>query len=406
MAARRKDSRSASSGRRSATASPPSPAFLAIRRPTTPAPPPAASGSRPTAAPAGSRSSTAAGGGDRRARGRADRPQDRLGRHRRSVGDPRQRRDGRRHLQIDRRRRDVDAHGPRRNRPHRPHHRPPDRIRTSSMSARPAGSPARSRSAASSSTTDGGTDVGARRSSSTRTPAARASRWTRRIRDTLVAGTWQVVMHTWADVQRRTGQRRLHYARRRRQLEDASKDTGCRNRRSAKSTSRSRRTNSKRVYALIQTADQGSRLAVRRWRRELGGRELAARADRARRLLHPPRRVAGQRRRSSRRQQLASGSRPTAANVPQPSGGAATITTSGWTRRTPTASSITHDGGMYITDRSRPQHPARHAADRPDLSRRGRQRRAVQDLRQHAGRRHDARPGRVGTARNGGRARG
>ena len=34
----------------------------------------------------------------------------------------------------------------------------------------------------------------------------------------------------------------------------------------------------------------------------------------------------------------------------------------------------------------------RDAADRPDVSRRGGQRRAVQDLRQHAGRRHHARP--------------
>ena len=92
-----------------------------------------------------------AGRRDRRARRRADRPQ-------RSVwagtGEAwvirDERRDRRRHLQVHRRRRDLDAHGPRRDRPHRPHHRPPDRSRTSSTSARSGGSPVRSRSAASS----------------------------------------------------------------------------------------------------------------------------------------------------------------------------------------------------------------------------------------------------------------
>ncbi len=46
-----------------------------------------------------------AGCGDWRARGCADRADHRLGRHRRSVGDSRQRRDRRRHLQVGRRRR-------------------------------------------------------------------------------------------------------------------------------------------------------------------------------------------------------------------------------------------------------------------------------------------------------------
>ena len=118
----------ASWGRRSATASPPWPACPAIRRSTTPALRRAACGSPPTAAQRSRRCSTASRvAGDRRARGRADRAEYGLGRHRRSVGDPSERRHRRRHLQVHRRRRHLDAHGARRNRPHRPHHRPPDR---------------------------------------------------------------------------------------------------------------------------------------------------------------------------------------------------------------------------------------------------------------------------------------
>ena len=83
----------------------------------------------------------------------------------------------------------------------------------------------------------------------------------------------------------------------------ASKATACRNRRVGKIDVAIAPKNSKRVYALIQTADQGSRLALRRWRRELGGRQLAARADRPRRLLHPHRGLADECRRGARRQQ-------------------------------------------------------------------------------------------------------
>ena len=67
-----------------------------------------------------------AGRGDWRARGRALRSERRVGGHRRSVGHSRQRRDWRRHLQVGRRRTHVDAHGLRRDRPHRPHPRASD----------------------------------------------------------------------------------------------------------------------------------------------------------------------------------------------------------------------------------------------------------------------------------------
>ncbi len=60
------------------------------------------------------------------ARRRAIEPAHRLGGNRRGLGDPRQRRPGRRHLQIDRRGRHVAAHGPHGNGTHWPNHRAPD----------------------------------------------------------------------------------------------------------------------------------------------------------------------------------------------------------------------------------------------------------------------------------------
>ena len=83
--------------------------------------------------------------------------------------------------------------------------------------------------------------------------------------NTLFAGMWQVEMHTYAmfsggpaagsmsrTMAARTGR--------------GSKATACRNRRLARSTWRPAPSNSKRVYALIQTADQGSI-----WRSDDGG---------------------------------------------------------------------------------------------------------------------------------------
>ena len=73
--------------------------------------------------------------GDRQhCRGRL-RSEHRLGRHRRAVGDPLQRRHGRRRLQVGGRRQDLEAHGPDGDRPHRARPHPSHRTRTSSTSA-------------------------------------------------------------------------------------------------------------------------------------------------------------------------------------------------------------------------------------------------------------------------------
>ena len=112
------DERPRRGGRRRAT--------RAARRRSTSARPPAACGSRSTAAPRSSRCSTSSRC-SRSARSRSIRPnpQDGLGRHRRGV-DAQLGVDRRRHLQVDRRRRDVDEHGPARVRAHRAHPRPPE----------------------------------------------------------------------------------------------------------------------------------------------------------------------------------------------------------------------------------------------------------------------------------------
>ena len=148
--------------------------------------------------------------------------------------------DGRRRLQVDRRRHDLDEHGPDRDRPHRPHHRPPDEPRHRLRLRRRAARPARSRSAASSARPTAAS-TGSACSSSTRTPAAPASSMDAKNPSTLFAGTWQVVMHTVGDVQRRrraaASTCRATAGRRGRR----SRTPACRSRRSARSTSRSRR---------------------------------------------------------------------------------------------------------------------------------------------------------------------
>ena len=113
---------------------------------------------------------------DRIAGHRAFRSEPRLGRHRRRI-DPQQHLDRQRHLQVHRRRAHVDAHGPREDRSHPPHRRRPARTPTSSSPARSATRTGRSRIAASSARPTAGRR-GRARCSSTRTPAARISRWT------------------------------------------------------------------------------------------------------------------------------------------------------------------------------------------------------------------------------------
>ena len=56
----------------------------------------------------------------------------------------------------------------------------------------------------------------------------------------LFAGMWQLEIHTWGRDERRAGQRPLHVARRRRDLEAADRATACRRSRSARSPWRSR----------------------------------------------------------------------------------------------------------------------------------------------------------------------
>ena len=85
----------------------------------------------------------------RRARRRRLRAPHGLGRHGRDVPHPAVLPDGRRRLQIDRRRRPLAAHGPRRDRPRRPHRDRSRTTRIASSSARWASSSSRSPSAAS-----------------------------------------------------------------------------------------------------------------------------------------------------------------------------------------------------------------------------------------------------------------
>jgi hypothetical protein len=104
----------------------------------------------------------------------------------------------------------------------------------------------------------------------------------------LFAGTWQVVMHTWAMfsggpssgvwVSRDGGTKWSRIEGRGMPASPVGKvDVAI------------APTNSNRVYALIQTKDQGLAVAIRRRRRELARRELGSRAHRPSRLLHPSR---------------------------------------------------------------------------------------------------------------------
>ena len=239
----------------------------AIRRPITRARHRAASGRPPTAACVGPRSSTASRHGDRRAgASRRSDPKIGVGRHRRSVGHPRQRHDGRRHLQVDRRRQDLDAHGARRDRPHRPHHRSTRPIPTSCSSARPGRLTGPQQERGVFRTTDGGETLGARavrrrehrllrpvdgcRRTRTRWSPARGKwRCTPRAMFSGGPGSGVYVSHDGgAKWKRSRGPRAAEIAGR----QDRRRDRGQRIR--------------SRVYALIQTADQGSV-----WRSDDGG---------------------------------------------------------------------------------------------------------------------------------------
>ncbi len=172
----------------------PSRACRATRSSTTPAPPRAASTRPPTAACTGSRSSTASRCSRSVARRRAVRSEHRLGRHRRGVHpQPHLGRPG--HLQVHRRRQDVDAHGPREDRPHRPRRHRSAESRTSCSPARWATPTDRSRSAASFAPPTAARP-GPRCCSSTRTPVLGLAMDPKNPR-ILFAGMWQFEIHTW-----------------------------------------------------------------------------------------------------------------------------------------------------------------------------------------------------------------
>ena len=96
----------------------------------------------------------------------------------------------------------------------------------------------------------------------------------------LFAGMWQLEIHTWGRDERRPGQRHLHVARRRRDLDAAARAAACRPSPSARSAVAIAPSNPHRVYALIETGDgvpwngPGDRerpaLALRRRRRHAG----------------------------------------------------------------------------------------------------------------------------------------
>ena len=120
---------------------------------------------------------------------------------------------------------------------------------------------------------------------------------------TLFAGTWQVEMHPWAMMSGGPGSG-IHVSR-----DGGTTWTKSRIRRSPAFTAREdrcRRRSNRFQSRLRADSNQGSRigLALRRWRRQLAGRELVARADRPRRLLHSSCRLSRERRRGPRFEQL------------------------------------------------------------------------------------------------------
>ena len=212
--------------------------------------------------------------------------------------------------------------------------------------------------------------------------------------NTLFAGTWQVVMHTYGEFSGGPGSGVYHLARRRHDLEAAWKATACPHSPVGKIDVAIAPTEFQARLRADPDRRAGLHLALGRRRRELEADELGSRADRARRLLHP----ASRSRRATRTRcwspTAASTSPPTAAETfARSSRGAATTTTSGWIRRIPIASSSRTTAAWTITTRrTRTRRAAQgHAADRPDVPRRGGRPDPVLLLRQHAGRQHHAR---------------
>ena len=276
-----------------------------------------------------------AGRRDRRARRRAVRPQHRLGRHRRSVGDPRATSSA-----------TASTSRPTPARPGRTwaSTKPAAsaassstrRIPTSSTPARSGARPVRSRSAASSRRPTAAAR-GSACCSSTRTPAAPASRWMRRIPSVLFAGTWQVEMHPWAMLSGGPGSGIY-----------VTRDGGATwTQRDAQRTSEVARRQDRRRRRAVRLQPRlrahsdrrpGLALALGRRRARVEGRQLGPRAHRPRRLLHPSRHFARRRGRSARREQQLTSLDRRRASPSSRGAAAATATTSGSIRRTPIAS--------------------------------------------------------------------
>ena len=276
-------------------------------------------------------------------------------------------------------------------RPHRPHPRPSHESRTSSTSARSAAPPARSRSAA----------------STARPTAART--WKRVLfvdANTGCSGLTMDPHNPDTSLRRHVAGgdahlRRCSAAARRSGVYSrttaatpgrTSTATGLPNRRSARSTWPSRRPIRKRVYALIQTADQGSL-----WRSDDGGANWTAvnwqrDADRPRGLLHPPGRLPDERRTKCSSRTAVSGTRTDGGKTFRTDAAGAATTHDIWMR--------SHEPRPLRHDRRRRHcsidHRPRPAASRVSRCRSGRcitsrSTTTCRTLQQHAGRRHHAR---------------
>ena len=205
-------------------------------------------------------------------------------------------------------------------------------------------------------------------------------------------------MHTYAMFSGGPGSGSLHIARWRRHLEEDRRS------RHAQTAGRQDRRGHRAQQCQTRLRPHPDRrpgigLALRRWRRKLGRRQLAACPGRSRGLLHPPRRQPHQPRRSLRRRQQFLGLHRWRQEFPHAQLGRR------YARYLDRCQEPQPHSGdsrwRHVHDhRSRADVQPRHPPHRPDVPRRRRLRRALQDLRQHAGRRHHARPQQRGGTRS------
>ena len=257
---------------------------------------------------------------DRIARRRAVRSEHRVGRHRRGV-DSQPHLGRRRHLQVHRRRQDVDADGPREDRAASAASSSTPPIRTSSWRARSATRTDRSRSAASFARPTAAR-TGRGRCSWTRTPAARRSRWIRATRASCSPGMWQLEIHTWGRDSGGPGSG-LFMSRDGGVTWTKLTGRGLPTKTIGKVMPAIAHSNPKRVYATIETGDglpceraaDRSRpaVAVRRRRRQLEDGEHGSERDGADRVLRAHGRCHRQRERDLLPQRVLQSSRSTAA---------------------------------------------------------------------------------------------